>query len=254
MKQRIISAVFIALTTIGLILIGGNFFKLACFIIGAYVTREFIMVSKKEFNISLYSIMFFTIAMILLFNEYANIIVIIEILFLCTLFVNDENVSFSDASTTLLMSLLIGFGLYFLNFIEQCSRLLTAYIIIITYITDVFALFTGMKFGKHKLNERVSPKKTIEGAIGGWLFGAILSFVFAYLFDFFYLNTTLIVISSICLPIVSQIGDLVFSAIKRFYNVKDFSNLIPGHGGLLDRLDSTFFCVVFFGVLLVLAV
>lgn len=254
MKQRIISAFFIALITIGLVLIGGNFFKLACLLIGAYSTREFVIVVKKEFNIVLYTIMFFTISMLILFDDYASIIIICEILFLCTLFVNDESVSFADAAVTLLMSILIGCGLYYLDLFEQNSYLITAYIIIITYLTDVFALLTGMKFGKHKLNERISPKKTIEGAIGGWLFGAILSFVFAYFCDFFYLNKIIIILSSIFLPIVSQIGDLVFSAIKRFYGVKDFSNLIPGHGGLLDRLDSTFFCILFFGVMITLFV
>lgn len=122
------------------------------------------------------------------------------------------------------------------------------FIVIATYACDTFAYFTGYFFGKHKLNTRISPKKTIEGAIGGWFFGALLAYAFGY-FMVESLTLNELLFASILLPITAQYGDLSFSAIKRCYGIKDFSDLLPGHGGLLDRLDSlvfNFICFNFF--------
>lgn len=123
-------------------------------------------------------------------------------------------------------------------------------IIIATYCCDTAAYFSGRFFGKHKLNERISPKKTIEGSIGGWMLGAICSFAFAY---FFIPEMILweMLAASLILPISGQIGDLAFSAIKRCYGIKDFSNLLPGHGGVLDRLDSLIFNFICFNLIMV---
>ncbi|MEG0264460.1 MAG: phosphatidate cytidylyltransferase [Erysipelotrichaceae bacterium] len=126
-------------------------------------------------------------------------------------------------------------------------------IIFATYACDTFAYFTGYFFGKHKLNTRISPKKTIEGAIGGWFFGALFAFAFGYFFVQS-LTITEVGIVSIILPITAQIGDLSFSAIKRSYNIKDFSNLLPGHGGILDRLDSLIFNIICFYFILVVII
>lgn len=123
-------------------------------------------------------------------------------------------------------------------------------IIIATYCCDTAAYFSGRFFGKHKLNERISPKKTIEGSIGGWLFGAICSFVFAYFFIPDMLLWEMLA-TALILPISGQVGDLAFSAIKRCYGIKDFSNLLPGHGGVLDRLDSLIFNFICFHLILV---
>ena len=124
-------------------------------------------------------------------------------------------------------------------------------IFIFLWTNDTGAYLSGSLFGKHKLNERVSPKKTVEGAIGGWLCGGIISFVYASFLNYFGLGLPLIIISSIVLPIVSQVGDLTFSLIKRNFHVKDFSNLIPGHGGLLDRFDSVLFTILTLGALMI---
>lgn len=123
-------------------------------------------------------------------------------------------------------------------------------IIVATYACDTAAYFCGKFFGKHKLNVRISPKKTWEGSIGGWIFGAILSFLFGY---FLIPEMTLLhlVLASTVLPITGQIGDLAFSAIKRCYSIKDFSDLLPGHGGVLDRVDSLVFNFICFHLILV---
>ena len=110
-------------------------------------------------------------------------------------------------------------------------------LILIFILTDTFALFCGMAFGKHKLIPHVSPNKTWEGSIGGTLIATIgVSVFYHYLIS---PVTWKIVLGILILSCIGQIGDLIFSKIKRENNIKDFSNLIPGHGGVLDRLDST---------------
>lgn len=104
-----------------------------------------------------------------------------------------------------------------------------------TYGSDTGAYFAGVFFGKHKLIPRLSPKKTVEGSIGGVFLGTLLAVSFAGYFGLLKTNSILIV-ACFVLTLTSQIGDLVFSAVKRHFGVKDYSNLLPGHGGILDRL------------------
>ena len=112
----------------------------------------------------------------------------------------------------------------------------------ITIITDTFAMFCGMLFGKHKLCPTISPKKSWEGSIGGSIIatGAACTF---YHFLIGKVNYKIIIITLV-LSVIGQLGDLVFSRIKRDNDLKDYSNIIPGHGGILDRLDSIIFVVI----------
>lgn len=134
--------------------------------------------------------------------------------------------------------------------IYQANPMYIWLIIIATYCCDTAAYFSGYFLGKHKLNPRISPKKTIEGSIGGWVFGALCSFAFAYFFIPEMLLWEMLA-TSLVLPFSGQIGDLAFSAIKRCYGIKDFSNLLPGHGGVLDRLDSLIFNFICFNLIVV---
>lgn len=113
---------------------------------------------------------------------------------------------------------------------------------IAAWVTDSCALITGMLFGKHKLLPSVSPKKTIEGAIGGVIFciAAFLlyAFVLEKVFDYQIKSYFLIALCGLACSIVAVIGDLLFSAVKRSSGIKDFGKLMPGHGGVLDRFDS----------------
>ena len=113
------------------------------------------------------------------------------------------------------------------------------------WVTDTFAYFTGMLFGKHKLIPDVSPKKTVEGAIGGVVF-CVLSFVgFGLLYNNLWVPeggsgpaVWLMAVMGVLVSIVSQIGDLSLSLLKRKYGIKDFGKIFPGHGGVMDRFDS----------------
>lgn len=124
------------------------------------------------------------------------------------------------------------------------------YVALATYLCDTGAYFFGVFFGKHKFIPRISPNKTWEGAIGGYATGAILSFIFAYFFCK-QLPTNFIVVCSLILPAIAEVGDLAFSSIKRRFKIKDFGTFLPGHGGVLDRIDSLLFCLMIFHALLI---
>lgn len=110
------------------------------------------------------------------------------------------------------------------------------------WVTDSCALICGMLFGKHKLLPSVSPKKTVEGAVGGVLFCVAAFLLYAKIlesvFQFEIASYILIAVCGLICGIVAVIGDLLFSAIKRASGIKDFGNIMPGHGGVLDRFDS----------------
>ena len=123
------------------------------------------------------------------------------------------------------------------------------------WVPDTFAYFTGRLFGKHKLIPDVSPKKTVEGAIGGALF-CVLAFVgFGFLYNSFWLAEGhsalpiwLMAVAGLLSALVSMIGDLSMSVIKRHYGIKDYGRLLPGHGGFLDRFDSVLAVAVILAV------
>lgn len=109
------------------------------------------------------------------------------------------------------------------------------------WFTDIFAYFTGYFLGKHKLIEDVSPKKTIEGSIGGIVFCALGFVGLGVVVDVWFgqeANLLFLAICGVIISLISQIGDLIMSVIKRHYGIKDFGKIFPGHGGMLDRFDS----------------
>ena len=143
---------------------------------------------------------------------------------------------------------LIGFLFNLIIVINNINVYLLVYLLSVPIFTDTFAYLIGCLIGSHKMAPKISPKKSWEGAIAGLIGGtAISTIIYSNLVDEFSLKVVMI---SIILSIVGQIGDLVFSKIKRENDIKDFSNIMPGHGGVLDRLDSISF-VIFVYVILI---
>ena len=137
------------------------------------------------------------------------------------------------------------------------GSLLLIFSIILIWVNDIFAYLTGVSIGRHKLFERISPKKTIEGSIGG----AVFTMLFAYLLNRFvlnvyffdnYLNDMQVVFLALGIVVFGTLGDLTESMMKRYAGVKDSGNLIPGHGGILDRFDATFMAMPFVFIYLTL--
>ena len=153
-----------------------------------------------------------------------------------------------DVSTSMVLWLytLIGFaGLIIMHDFIRGGQYFYLLAFVGAWVTDTFAYFTGMLLGKHKLIPDVSPKKTVEGAVGGVVF-CTLSFVgFGLLYNHLWvadgeksIPLLAMAIVGFIVSIVSQIGDLSLSLLKRKYGIKDFGKIFPGHGGVLDRFDS----------------
>ncbi|HIT57610.1 MAG TPA: phosphatidate cytidylyltransferase [Candidatus Galloscillospira stercoripullorum] len=125
--------------------------------------------------------------------------------------------------------------------------------LVAAFTSDAFALFAGMAFGKHKLATELSPKKTVEGAIGGFVGAIICCLLYGVVMQYGFslkVNYLLFALYGALGSVVSQIGDLSFSYIKRQYGIKDFGNILPGHGGVLDRFDSVIFCAPLIEILI----
>ncbi len=155
----------------------------------------------------------------------------------------NNSILFDEISKCTLLTLYISIGfssIVLLRDLEK-GKYLFYLVFIGAFVTDIFAYFTGMLIGKHKLSPIISPKKTVEGALGG-VVACILSFIlYAYLLNSFFesqANIVTFAILGLFTSIVSQLGDLFASSIKRSYGIKDYGFIFPGHGGVLDRFDS----------------
>lgn len=213
------------------------------------------------------------------------IMVAFSFLIYFTACITNENFTFKDVCYFFTMSILIGIGfqsMYYVKYLPfssefigssipyydngygtyALSTLLFIFVLIGCMMSDIGAYFVGVLFGKHKINERISPKKTWEGFVGGILIATGLALVFAFscsaggcdllpgVLDFEHWYN--VVILAVGMPFIANIGDFAFSAIKRNFGIKDFGNIIPGHGGVLDRLDSVLFTFIFVACLLTL--
>ena len=174
--------------------------------------------------------------------------VILLLLFLQVIF-TDMKTNFKDVAYTFLGIMYIPFFLMFIEYIRKLEngKILMGYIFVVAWSTDIFAYLIGKNFGKHKFSQ-ISPKKTIEGCIAGIIGAIVTILVYTLIINKFcqmeYSYITFAILGMV-LSIISQIGDFVASIIKRFVDTKDYGKLIPGHGGMLDRIDSLLFIAPF---------
>lgn len=155
-------------------------------------------------------------------------------------------VTLSDVTTAVFPCLYLGLGftcLLFLRYYDPMGQYTYLLVFVGAWITDTFAYFTGRILGKHKLIPDVSPKKTVEGSIGGIVFCVGSFLMFGLILDKWVgvsvpIRYGLLAVYGLVCSVISQIGDLLMSAIKRNYDIKDYGKLFPGHGGVLDRFDS----------------
>lgn len=259
MKQRIISAAVVFAIFIPIFLIGGFIFNIAFYILTVLGLKEFMKVKEKEKKIPdfirfiayiMITILYFqcTLTGKINFNfDYRMISSLFLTLLLPVVLYHDDKVyNIKDAFYLLGGVFFLGFSMSLFYMYRSIGLELIVFLFLITIITDSYAYFSGRLIGKNKLLEVISPKKTWEGTIVGSLVGTFVCTIF-YI-TFINSNVSLFSLSIVILflSLIGQFGDLFFSAIKRKYNVKDFSNIMPGHGGILDRLDSIIFVMLAF--------
>ena len=244
MKTRLISALIAMLIFIPILFIGGTLFNVAVYIISVLGLYEFIKIKeeKKELPSFIKFISYILLSLIILFSsskavlEFSIDYRILSGLFIMylipTILYHDRKIySVNDA-------------FYMLG--GEKSLLLLIYLFLISIMTDTYAYITGMLIGKHKMISEISPKKTWEGMIGGTVVGVFIATLFYHNFIDNSLQLYILIMITLFLSILGQFGDLTFSAIKRYFNKKDFSNIMPGHGGVLDRFDSILFIMLGF--------
>ena len=258
MKTRVISAVVALLITIPLILLGGIYFNALALVLGLIGMWELLRYTKmpeymKYLGYIMYVVMFlfgyFNAGRVVLVNT-CYLIIALFVCFIPLIFYHDDKVyNINDVFYLFSSILFISFVFSLFVFVRSRSLEIVFYLLLITTMTDTFAYLIGRKFGKHKLIPSVSPNKTVEGFVGGLVFGTLITTLF-YVFTIGKINIFVLILMTMILSVAGQFGDLVFSSIKRHFKVKDFSNIMPGHGGILDRLDSIIFVLLLYTLIL----
>lgn len=252
MRKRLFSALILLIVYAPLIALGGNLFKVGITLTAIVCYRELLNLIKRDNNvpIAIEVLSYILTGIIVLSGEYfiQAIAATIIMMFIPMVLYRPKEYSYDAASKMTLSAIIMGFAFYVLNSVRMDSLHLCIYLVLITVFTDTFAFLGGKFLGKHKLLPRVSPNKTIEGTISGFIMGSLVPTIYYVIFIDQSEKFFDILIVTMLYSIFAMIGDLVFSATKRRYNIKDFSNLVPGHGGLLDLFDSLIFICITYSV------
>ncbi len=260
MKQRVISAIIALIIVIPIICLGSYAYYVGVGILSAIGYYEMLKVRQREkkIDLSVRIITFVAYLMIVLsackkgstFSiDYRLFILDLFVCYLPLIMFNTKDYDAEDALVLFAVSIFLGMGFNYLIVIRDMNILYLVYVMLATFMSDTFAHFFGTKIGRHKLAPQISPNKTVEGMIGGVVFGTFISGMFFLTFINNSASTFLVFAVSCTLSLVAEFGDLVFSSIKRKYGVKDYGNIMPGHGGVLDRLDSLFYALLAFAFL-----
>lgn len=257
MKKRIIGAILILAIFIPFLIKGDIYFTGLALVLGLMGFKELYDVRYKEKNIPiLLELLAFLCVGFLIVNNYQSkeLMLVLDYRVLCLfmlaflvpiVIISDfKKYNLEDALYLLGSAIFLGLSFNLIVLVRNYSLLYIIYFFIITTMTDVFALLTGKMIGRHQLSPKISPNKTIEGSIGGTIMGVFIATIYYLTAINADINLVTLISVTTILSVVGQFGDLVFSAIKRVYGKKDFSNLIPGHGGILDRFDSIIFVII----------
>ena len=255
MKQRIITGVIAAALFIPFVIYGGAPFAL---MISALAVIGFYEILKMK-GISLFSLpgALGTLAILILVvpDEWSNkvleviqyesklmIVYGVMALLLIYIVLVKNKMTFDEIGFILLSAFYVGLGFHYFIETRFIGLEFVVFVLLVVWTTDSGAYFVGRKFGEKKLWPEISPKKTVEGFIGGIVIAVLFAIAMQLIYPFAS-NYMQLILVTIVASIVGQMGDLVESAIKRHYGVKDSGNILPGHGGILDRFDSLLFVV-----------
>lgn len=257
MKQRIITGIIAAAIFLPIVFIGGIPFLVLMYVMASVGLYELLKMQKTSiFTVpGILSLLLLWIFLVpteyeswfrnLMFSKI-EIFLLGILLFLIYSVIVKNRYTFDHVSRAVLSVLYVGIGFYYMIETRWTDNglILMFFALMLIWATDSGAYFTGRSFGKRKLWPEISPKKTVEGSVGGIFYAIVVAFAFYFFSD---LNIPFIQIlaMSVLLSIIGQMGDLVESAFKRHYGVKDSGNILPGHGGILDRVDSWLFVFPF---------
>jgi len=260
MKVRVLSAAIVLAILIPFICIGGYPFAIVVGVVSVLAYKEILDLKKSHKDIpNVVKVLGLLVLIYLVLGNYGinsldfavnypRILLPLILLLLPTIFYKKEEYTTKDAFYFIGTTLLLGMLFNLLIVIRNINVYLLLYLLSITIFTDTFAYVIGCLIGKHKMAPSISPKKSWEGAVAGLIGGTAISVIFySNLIGDFSLKLVFI---TMILSIVGQMGDLVFSKIKRENDIKDFSNIMPCHGGILDRLDSISFVIFVYVVLI----
>ncbi|WP_025729696.1 phosphatidate cytidylyltransferase [Atopobacter phocae] len=256
MKVRVISALIALLIFIPTLMAGGHYLALMMMVLSAIAMRELITMSKNSWlTIEGWIAMIATV--ILVGGDYwvsqmnlipgvkiIDMLYIAAILLLSLTVFNHHRFHFNEAAIYILGALYIGTGFNSVLMLRAINFQTILGLFIIIWSTDSFAYLVGRQFGRHKLAPHVSPNKTIEGSVGGTIIAVALFTLFNHFYPVLPFSLPIVMMGAFFISIASQLGDLVESSYKRYYDVKDSGQFLPGHGGVLDRFDSFLFASV----------
>lgn len=250
MKQRIITGLIALAVFVIVILIGEQALFYLILLINAGALYEYITIvaDHKDYYAIIVTELFGS-ALIVAAAYFRQLLLPLLVMGILFIFIKGIMNKESDAQKTVYNV----WGLIYVSFFLSLATSILfgnygLYIAVTTVLAcigcDTFAYFIGIKFGKHKLSPSISPKKSIEGSIAGF-FGAILLCIISGYLRFYFgaegIPTSFFIAAGVIIGLAAQFGDLSASLIKRKFGAKDYSNILPGHGGLLDRIDSILF-------------
>ncbi len=266
MKKRVITATVLVAIVVALFLLPTNIAKYAIAagvsILAALAYREIVDLkeSHKPYSklikalgfVCLEFMVFHTINASYIYNgaSFATIGLVLLLLLIPSIFDKKGNYTTKDAFYLMGTTVVIGLFFNLLMLLFNGNKWVLLYLILVATMTDTFAMLIGCLIGKHKLIPDVSPKKSVEGSIAGSLLGTVIASVYYYTVISSNINIFVLIVMTLVLSILGQLGDLFFSKIKRENDIKDFSNIMPGHGGILDRFDSMTF--ILYGYIIII--
>ena len=271
MNKRFITGLVVGLSSLFAVLIGGIWLAIALGVLVVLLSGEYTKILKHKgflpsFKIIVISALLFGIAVYTKMFDFVPFIVMITVFasMMWVLF-RGKQPYIANVATTIFGAMYCGWFPLHLLMLRQIGETSTSglsypigagFCVLVLFavaVTDIFCYFVGCKFGKHKLSPVISPNKTIEGSIGGSVMCLIFSFIIGLPLG---LPLYHIIILGILIAVFAQIGDLCESMIKRDAGVKDSSNILPGHGGIMDRVDSyllTFVVVYYYAQYFILS-
>lgn len=253
MKQRTITGVIMAVVLVPLFVLGNIPLMITLGLLSLFATYEiYHMAHSDEIEwLTLLTNLFFGLGMYLTTILYllghvpviwpVTSVIVTSLVYVYYYYGLNQSLKYN-----LISSLYPSIGFATLFAFRESSLFLIGFVFLITVSTDVFAYVVGINFGKHKLAPKISPKKSWEGSIGGTTITIVLAIIYILVTDLngilsIEANIFVMIVLTILMSILGQIGDLIASQMKRNHNIKDFSQLFPGHGGVMDRFDSVLF-------------